>query len=135
MSTQPTCHDRLHDSLADRLDDIRALLDAPDNETDDLGSLCDYGLEVRVVPADTFDDQPAPYVEYLLSWGGPSDMFRLHPDGRIEYRYHDWFDGAGTYLTGTDHQTAETLFSFAGYELAPGRVEHFGAPAFPSEAH
>ena len=47
----------------------------------------------------TFDDQREGYYRLQLSWGGPSDEFRIYTDmnktiHEIEYWYLDWFDGA-----------------------------------------
>ena len=48
------------------------------------------------------DENPrAGYWRYQLSWGGPSDEFRIYLDERmksrikkIDYHFMDWFDGA-----------------------------------------
>lgn len=45
-----------------------------------------------------FDDERGCYT-YLLSWGGPSDGIRFYTN-RIEYFFHDWFDGAVRTVTG-----------------------------------
>lgn len=47
----------------------------------------------------TFLDQKAGYFRLQLSWGGPSDEFRIYTDmqkdiKKIEYWYMDWGDGA-----------------------------------------
>ena len=47
----------------------------------------------------TFDDQREGYYRLQLSWGGPSDEFRIYTDmnkriHEIEYWYLDWYDGA-----------------------------------------
>ena len=47
----------------------------------------------------TFPDQKAGYFRLQLSWGGPSDEFRIYTDmqkdiKKIEYWYLDWGDGA-----------------------------------------
>ena len=47
----------------------------------------------------TFDDQREGYYRLQLSWGGPSDEFRIYTDSSktihdIEYWYLDWYDGA-----------------------------------------
>ena len=53
-----------------------------------------YGLAFDYVEKGTFTDQERGYFRYQLSWGGPSDEINFYRDGRIEYRYKDWFDGA-----------------------------------------
>ena len=47
----------------------------------------------------TFTDQRASYYRLQLSYGGPSDEFRIYVDDAknvqgVEYWYMDWFDGA-----------------------------------------
>ena len=61
--------------------------------------LSEYGLSFDYVEPGTFNDQETGYFRYQLSWGGPSDEFRiyLNYDGlidHIEYWYLDWYDGA-----------------------------------------
>ena len=52
------------------------------------------------VEAGTFEDQEEGYYRLQLSWGGPSDEFRIYTTQYadeidvIEYWYMDWFDGA-----------------------------------------
>jgi len=52
------------------------------------------------VEAGTFEDQEDGYYRLQLSWGGPSDEFRIYTTQYaneidiIEYHYMDWFDGA-----------------------------------------
>lgn len=70
-------------------------------------SLYDYvnqnSLSWDFVERDTFTDQERGYYRLQLSWGGPSDEFRIYVDhdgrgflniDKIEYWYLDWFDGA-----------------------------------------
>jgi len=58
-----------------------------------------YGLCFDYVEAGTFEDQKEGYFRWQLSWGGPSDEFRIFYNPRdglykIEYYYMDWYDGA-----------------------------------------
>ena len=57
------------------------------------------------IEPNTFDDQIFGYYRLQLSWGGPSDEYRIFVDETlreenvlnincIEYWYMDWFDGA-----------------------------------------
>ena len=52
------------------------------------------------VEAGTFEDQEDGFYRLQLSWGGPSDEFRIYTIGDtleidvIDYHYMDWFDGA-----------------------------------------
>tara|TARA_R100000808_G_C2112551_1_gene126200 strand:- start:309 stop:794 length:486 start_codon:yes stop_codon:yes gene_type:complete len=58
-----------------------------------------YGLGFDYVEKGTFEDQERGYFRYQLSWGGPSDEFRIFVDWDgsidfIEYWLLDWWDGA-----------------------------------------
>jgi len=57
------------------------------------------GLCFDRVEAGTFEDQRAGYWRWQLSWGGPSEEFRLFDNGDLEYWYLDWFDGACVKVT------------------------------------
>ena len=60
----------------------------------------DTALSWDYVEAGTFEDQKEGYYRLQLSWGGPSDEFRIYTTQYadeidvIEYHYMDWFDGA-----------------------------------------
>tara|TARA_R100000995_G_scaffold44707_1_gene21058 strand:- start:87 stop:527 length:441 start_codon:yes stop_codon:yes gene_type:complete len=58
-----------------------------------------YGLGFDYVEKGTFTDQERGYFRYQLSWGGPSDEFRIYVDydkqiTHIDYWFLDWGDGA-----------------------------------------
>ena len=58
-----------------------------------------YGLAFDYVEKGTFTDQERGYFRYQLSWGGPSDEFRIYVDydkqiTHIDYWFLDWGDGA-----------------------------------------
>ena len=58
-----------------------------------------YGLCFDYVEKGTFTDQDRGYFRYQLSWGGPSDEFRIYVDydkqiTHIDYWFLDWGDGA-----------------------------------------
>lgn len=57
------------------------------------------GLSFDYVEAGTFKDQRAGYYRWQLSYGGPSEEFRLYENGDLEYWYLDWFDGACVTVT------------------------------------
>ena len=115
MSEQKTCADLVVGRKESRIDSLREMWEAycdPDNDdnyTEDGENLNEFGLSFDYVEPNTFDEQPEGYWRYQLSYGGPSDEFRFHDDGTIEYRYHDWFDGAGRNLMGTDYTFMEEL--------------------------
>jgi len=57
------------------------------------------GLSFDYVEANTFEDQKSGFWRFQMSWGGPSDEFRIYTDHEnnidyIEYWYLDWVDGA-----------------------------------------
>ena len=61
--------------------------------------ISEYGLCFDKVEPNTFQGQKLGYWRWQLSWGGPSDEFRIFVDEdkniyKIEYWYMDWFDGA-----------------------------------------
>ena len=58
-----------------------------------------YGLCFDYVERGTFTDQERGYFRFQLSWGGPSDEFRIYVDydkqiTHIDYWFLDWGDGA-----------------------------------------
>jgi hypothetical protein len=67
-------------------------------------NLFDYvnndALSWDYIEAGTFNSKQAGYYRLLLSWGGPSDEFRIytaqndHSVDVIEYHFMDWYDGA-----------------------------------------
>ena len=61
--------------------------------------ISEYGLCFDKVEPNTFKDQKLGYWRWQLSWGGPSDEFRIFVDEdkniyKIEYWFLDWGDGA-----------------------------------------
>lgn len=122
MSTQPTCAERIDAHLAGRLEDLHKLwnllCEDPEAYDDELGNFYEYGLGADYVKPETCEDQPEGYFRYLLSYGGPSDEFRFyvspHRYGlapyRVEYRFHDWFDGAGVDLEGDNLAFLREIF-------------------------
>jgi len=146
MSDQK-CEDRIQAELESRLDDLHKLWaaytgqdceacegigeneegeDCPicegtgrtPEEDPDLGNIYEYGLAFDYVAPQTFKDQDEGYFRYQLSYGGPSDEFRIFahpvPKGfsvyRIEYWFLDWFDGARRTLSGEDRQFIQEIF-------------------------
>ena len=123
----PTCDDRIGGEFAGTMKTVRRLWKweqkgrgdepHPKEET----NLNEYGLCADWVAPDTFNDQPTGFFRWQLSWGGPSDEFRFHglsltacglvPD-RIEYRFHDWYDGAGVDLEGADFDLLASIFDY-----------------------
>ena len=96
------CKDLVKSSFNSRMEDIRTLYKAEEQTTKELGSLNEYGLSMDFVEAGTFKDQRAPYYRYQLSYGGPSEEFRIYLNGEVEFWYLDWFDGACIEVNGED---------------------------------
>jgi len=72
-----------------------------------------YGLCFDFVSAGTFTDQKSGYWRFQMSFGGPSDEFRIYTDYEknihyIEYWFLDWFDGASKTI-GSTHEHYETV--------------------------
>ena len=122
--TDKTCFDLVKDNCNERLDDLRVLLDLycndPEDSNDNLGNMYEYGLSFDYIARDTFNEQYEGYFRYQLSWGGPSDEFRIFANKisdyrwsvyKIEYWYLDWFDGAKTVLTGKDYDFIKEIFN------------------------
>ena len=106
------CSDLVHQKYQDTLKDYQAASDYFDIDKDKrehkdqyegYEDFFDYvnqsGLSFDFVSVDTFEDQDRGYWRFQMSWGGPSDEFRIYTDHEnnidyIEYWYLDWFDGA-----------------------------------------
>ena len=108
-----TCKERVKEAFEERMQDIRTLFEAPDQETEELGSLYDYGLAIDYVEPGTFKGQREGYARYQLSYGGPSEEFRLYQNGELEFWFLDWFDGASVEVTGSDAGIIEDIITSA----------------------
>ena len=122
MSDQ-SCVERVKENLFSRLEDLRILWDLyccdPEANDENLGNMYEYGLSFDYVAPETFQDQEEGYFRYQLSWGGPSDEFRIYADKisgwrwsiyKIEYWLLDWFDGAKSYLNKKDEDLIKEIF-------------------------
>ena len=91
------CKDKVKKEYQDRLKDVRK---AYNNDKKDLVEWVNkYSLSFDFVSPFTFTDQPEYYYRWQLSWGGPSDEFRIFTNSKkeiqyIEYWFLDWFDGS-----------------------------------------
>ena len=96
-----SCADLVQQQFKGRLKDLEVT--DPEDENYIEGLCFDY------VDPKTWPDQLEGYWRWQLSWGGPSDEFRIfvNPYGevvhRIEYWYLDWFDGAHVTLGAVQH--------------------------------
>lgn len=82
---QKKCSELVEAALESRMEDINEIL-----YTD---KFYEYGLDFGFVELGTSSDQTEPYYRYQISWGGPSEEFRIFHD-RVEFWFLDWFDGA-----------------------------------------
>ena len=122
MTTEAKCADLVQHELTKELETLRKLwalyCENPEAYDDDYGNLDEHGLAFDYVAPETFEDQSEGYFRYQISWGGPSDEFRIFANAnghrgwsiyRIEYWYMDWFDGAHITLRGDDLMFMEEL--------------------------
>jgi|TARA_R110000765_G_scaffold275139_1_gene373499 hypothetical protein len=94
-SKELTCEDVIVEHYNGRLTQIRETIAG-------CGYMEDKGidwLDFSYVGAHTFNGQERGYFRWQLSWGGPSDEYRIfmEEDGSIEhitYHFMDWYDGA-----------------------------------------
>jgi len=124
METQETlkelkCKDKVKGSFKSRYQDVIALykayLEGNEDGIEDLGNIFEYGLSFDYVAPNTFRDQKVGYFRYQISYGGPSEEFRIftNPDFtpyKIEFWYLDWFDGASYKLTGKKFEEFSEFF-------------------------
>lgn len=134
MSEQPTCQERVADELESRMEDLRQLWEAycndPESSVENLGTFDEYGLSFDYVAPQTFKNQTRGYFRYQLSWGGPSDEFRIYAEGqdyrwivdKIEYWFLDWFDGAKKYLPKADERLMKEIFE--SYFVQSGSADY-----------
>ena len=96
LTKKKTCKDLVNESYESLLDEWSEVINR--NE-----SLFEYVVEnvlcFDYVEAETFTDQKKDYYRLQLSWGGPSDEFRIYTDkdlniDYVQYWYLDWYDGA-----------------------------------------
>jgi len=126
----PTCADRADGHYKGRIDDLRTLWNAEDQETEELGTFNEYGLCFDYVLDGTFEDQDdGGYFRYQLSTGGPGDEFRFYVDAaghcyRVEYWFLDWYDGASITLTDDDKALLLEIFeNFKDMGLVDSELE------------
>jgi hypothetical protein len=87
VKVQPTCQDRIKDSLKSLNDDLTALYSNPDS---------DEYYDDPALSVDTYK-----LISVCLSYGGPSSYLeiKVNLEGEImsvTYRFSDWFDTATT---------------------------------------
>ena len=123
MTKEKKCVDLVNKNYQSRLKDLR---EAYNNQNIDLSTwLSEYGLNWDYVVPNTFDNQEDGYYRWQLSWGGPSDEFRIYTDNKkniqsVEYWYLDWFDGAS--ITVNDEEIINIIIWQLDCDLTP--IEH-----------
>jgi hypothetical protein len=131
VNQEKRCKDKVKDAFKSRYADIMALYqadcDGKEEGLEDLGTIFEYGLSFDYVAPHTFRDQRVGYFRYQISWGGPSEEFRIYtnPDFtpyKIEFWYLDWFDGAPYKLTGKRFEKFYDFFMSFFVEV--GSAEH-----------
>ena len=89
------CKDLVRGAYESRMEDIRAIMSGKSDGEELPKNISEYGLSIDFVPAHTFEGQQEGYTRYQLSWGGPSEEFRVFTIvPRVEFWFLDWFDGA-----------------------------------------
>lgn len=123
MNKHPTCAERVQSEYDKTLTTLHDLWTwHQENHDDDYHpehetNLYEYGLEFSWVAPGTFTDQEHGYWRYLISYGGPSDEFRIYAPNKqelpwkIEYWFLDWFDGAHIVLANDDLAFMRELFA------------------------
>ena len=95
---EKTCAERIDRHYKSTMKDIKEFLN-----NEDYDGLNEYGLSMDYVEPGTFNDQREGYFRWQLSWGGPSDEFRLYDNDDLEYWFLDWGDGDCIELDGEDY--------------------------------
>jgi len=85
------CSELVKEKYQDRLEQFEK---AKKEEKDFFEYVNESGLCFDRVEAGTFKDQRDGYWRWQLSYGGPSQEFRLFDNGDLEFWHLDWFDGA-----------------------------------------
>lgn len=116
LSKEKTCADKVqgkYEELVQEFIEAQRYYDIEESlrytpENADLSNYDDFfeyvnsrGLSFDYVESFTFEYQETAYWRFQLSWGGPSDEFRIYTNCKntkeidyIEYWFMDWFDGA-----------------------------------------
>ena len=98
MTTQ-TCKDRIQGEWANTREDLNRSTDEELSDTKH-GKFLSYERCILYrINSTRKNNASIGYWRYQMSWGGPSDEFRIYLDEdnkiyKIEYWYLDWFDGA-----------------------------------------
>lgn len=88
------------DHLTSRSEDIADIMQRQQSEDEDIkdqafNEFYEYGLSFEYVPPFRFENQRAGFWCWQISWGGPSEEFRVYVDEdeivqEIDFVYKDW---------------------------------------------
>ena len=126
-SKELTCEDVIVEHYNGRLEQLRATMaDVDKAEKDENGITW---LDFSYVEAHTFNGQERGYYRWQLSWGGPSDEYRIwmNPNGieHITYHFMDWYDGAEMEVYDNEIQEfIEDVFEFDYQSDAMPLLQH-----------
>jgi len=104
---QQTCTERIEQSYTGRMDDLKDILTCSGDFAhceDLMQGLNEYGLGFDYVEHEE-EEEKENFWRFQISWGGPSEEFRIYTDGKegeiqkIEFWFLDWFDGASKDVT------------------------------------
>ena len=104
-----TCEDVIDDAITSRGEDFQEMIEGMESDCDEKNddattSFHEYGLSLQWM--DQIDGE-MPFLQFQLSWGGPSEEIRFYPKNvtgffngtdlnlsKIDFVYKDWFDHA-----------------------------------------
>ena len=123
MKKEKRCINRVNDEYQSRLKEIKKAY--KNKNLDFVEWLNEFGLGWDYVLSNTFDNQEQGYYRWQLSWGGPSDEFRIFTDHEkniqsVEYWFLDWFDGASIKVN--DQEVLDMISWQLDCDLTP--IEH-----------
>tara|TARA_R110000803_G_scaffold31939_1_gene70726 strand:+ start:906 stop:1355 length:450 start_codon:yes stop_codon:yes gene_type:complete len=120
------------DHLTSRAKAIKDIMDRRESEDQEESDQADeefyqYGLSFDYVHPFTFDDQRAGYWRWQISWGGPSEEFRIYLDEHnqpkaIDFTYLDWGEGHSITLDFPVNPEYDAIFNAVDYFLDTAQV-------------
>lgn len=113
---EKTCKELVRGAFESRMEDLRKIHagggSADLNGDGYMQSINEYALCLDFVQANTFPGQNQGYTRLQISWGGPSEEFRIYTTTpRVEFWYMDWYDGASIIL---DDEEANIIRQLCG---------------------
>ena len=120
--------ERTEKAFNSRMEDIRILRELlnlenendyeaiKDKIRDEYGEPGEYGLCLDYVEEGTFKDQREPYIRFQLSYGGPSEEFRIYANDEAEFWFLDWFCGEHKNLNSSEYEELLNFLGASDYE-------------------